>query len=104
MTSAEEENRMFIGKNCMFSYNVDLRNTDSHQIYKDSVLINQGKKVVIKDRVWIGAGVNILKGVFINSNNIIGAGSLINKSVFEKNVIIAGNPARVIKKDIEWKR
>lgn len=101
LTSAEEENRIF---NCMFSYNIDLRNTDSHQIYKDSVLINQGKKVVIKDRVWVGAGVNILKGVFINSNNIIGAGSLINKSIFEKNVIIAGNPARVIKKDIEWKR
>lgn len=71
----------------MFSYNIDLRNTDSHQIYKDNILINQGKKVVIKDRVWGGAGVNILKGVFINSNNIIGAGSLINKSVFEKMLL-----------------
>lgn len=104
LTSAEERNKIYIGDDCLFSYNIDLRNTDSHKIYRNNILINEGKEVVIKDRVWVGEGVNILKGVFINSDNVIGAGALVNKNIFEKNVVIGGNPAKIIKRDIKWKK
>lgn len=104
LTSAEEGNEIFIGKECLFSYNIDLRNTDSHEIYENGVIINKGKKVVIKDKVWIGEGVSILKGVTINEGNIIGAGTVITKSVLEKNVIIAGNPAKIVRRNIEWRK
>jgi len=54
------------------------------------------KKIIIKDNVWIGGNVVILPGVTIGENSIIGAGSVVNKDV-AKNVVIAGNPAKVIR-------
>lgn len=54
------------------------------------------KSVHIGNNVWIGEKVCVLPGVFIGDNCIIGAGSIVTKS-FPENVIIAGNPAKVIK-------
>lgn len=59
-----------------------------HQIY--------ARPVVIEDGVWIGAGVNIVGGVTIGQNAIIGAGSVVTQDI-PANVIAAGNPAKVIR-------
>jgi len=56
------------------------------------------KPVKIGNNVWIGANVVILPGVEIGDNTIIGAGSIVTKSFKEENLIIAGNPAIIIKK------
>ncbi len=53
--------------------------------------------VVIHDNVWLGEGVKVLKGVEIGENSVIGAGSVVVKSI-PANVVAAGNPCRVIKK------
>ena len=53
------------------------------------------ESVVIGDNVWIGGGVTILPGVKIGDNTVIGAASVVTKS-FPPNVVIAGNPARII--------
>lgn len=47
--------------------------------------------------VWIGAGSTILRGVTIGENSVVGAGSVVTKDV-EPNTIVAGNPARVLKR------
>lgn len=52
-------------------------------------------KVKIGNNVFIGMQATILKGVTIGNNVIIGANSLVNKDVPD-NVVIAGNPARII--------
>ena len=53
-------------------------------------------KVYIKQNVWIGANVTILKGVTIGLNSIIAAGAVVTKDVPD-NVIVGGVPAKIIK-------
>ncbi|MEP7242294.1 MAG: acyltransferase [Gammaproteobacteria bacterium] len=50
----------------------------------------------IDDNVWIGAGVRILDGVHIGRNSIVGAGSVVTKSL-PANVTAVGVPARIVK-------
>lgn len=56
-----------------------------------------GKTVTIGKNVWIGAHAVILPGVSIGDDAVIGAGSVVTKSVKNKEIVV-GNPARVIKK------
>lgn len=61
------------------------------------------KPIVIKDDVWIGMNVTILKGVTIGRGAVVGACSVVTKDVPDWTVV-AGNPAKVVKrlgKDIE---
>jgi acetyltransferase-like isoleucine patch superfamily enzyme len=52
--------------------------------------------VRIRDNVWIGMGAVILKGVEIGENSVVAAGAIVTKSV-PPNVVVAGNPAVVVK-------
>lgn len=55
------------------------------------------KPVHIGRRVWIGAGATILPGVTVGENAVVGAGSVVTHDV-EPDTIVAGNPARLIRK------
>lgn len=59
-------------------------------------LISKGP-ILIGNNVWIGEGVVILPGVTIGENCIVGANSVLTKK-FGSNLVIAGNPAQVIKR------
>lgn len=56
--------------------------------------------VEIGENCWIGRNVNIMKGVTIGDNSVIAANSVVTKSV-PANCIAAGNPAKVVKTNIE---
>ena len=56
-----------------------------------------GKPVIIGDSVWIGGRAVIAPGVTIGNNVVIAAGAVVTKDV-EDNVVVGGNPAKVIKR------
>lgn len=64
---------------------------------------NEPQDVIIGDDVWIAQRVTLIKGAQIPSNCVVGACSLVNKKFEEEGCIIAGNPAKVIKRNIRWK-
>lgn len=54
------------------------------------------KPVVLKEGCWIGANTVILPGVTVGKNAVVGAGSIVTKSVPDY-VVVAGNPAKILK-------
>lgn len=56
--------------------------------------------IIIGENCWIGANVRICKGVTIGNNSIVAACSVVTKDV-PANCIVAGNPARIVKTDID---
>lgn len=57
-----------------------------------------GKEICIGNDSWIGMNAVILPGVELGDHTIVGAGSVVTKSFPEGNCVIAGNPAKLIKK------
>ena len=58
--------------------------------------VEYGAPITIGDNFWAGGGVTVLPGVTLSDNVVAGAGAVITKS-FGDNVVLAGNPAKVIK-------
>jgi acetyltransferase-like isoleucine patch superfamily enzyme len=57
------------------------------------------KDVFINDNCWIGAGSIILPGVSIQGKGVIvAAGAVVTKNISEDYVLVAGNPAKIVKK------
>ena len=90
-------NNITIGKNVAIAENVIIRDSDNHNI---EGAVNSAP-IVIGDNVWIGMGAMILKGVTIGSGSIVAAGAVVTKDV-APNTIVAGVPAKEIRKDITW--
>jgi len=66
----------------------------------DTPIVDQGYEaidIVLRKGCWIGANSIILKGVSIGENAVVGAGSIVTKSVPDR-VVVCGNPARIVKK------
>lgn len=86
-----------IGDNCMFAPNVQLY-TAMHPLHpvKRNSGLEYAKPIKIGNNVWLGGGVIVTPGVTLGDNVVVGAGSVVTKS-FPDNVVIAGNPARIIK-------
>jgi acetyltransferase-like isoleucine patch superfamily enzyme len=60
-----------------------------------------GKNVLIHDYVWIGVRTIIHPGVELAQGTVVGSASVVTKSVFDNNQIIAGVPAKIIgKRDV----
>lgn len=84
--------KVTIGNHVNIGANSAIGDCDDHpDLYK-----TKPAPVFIKDNVWIGMNVIILKGVTIGENTVIGAGSIVTKDI-PANVVAAGNPCKVIK-------
>ena len=106
---------VILGNYVMLSNNVIMIDNNNHPVnpVDRKIMIGEGysspyrtwayavsKPIVIHDNVWIGRNSIISKGVTIGENSIVAAGSIVTKDV-PSNCIVAGNPAKVVKTDID---
>lgn len=100
----EGNSKVIIEDNCMFSCDIEIFSSDAHVIMKkgEKIPYNTPRPIIIGNHVWIGYNATILKGSEIADNSIVGACSVVSGKFKEPNTIIAGNPACVVKRDIEW--
>ena len=102
--AATEGTEIEIGKDCLFSSTIDIRTGDSHSLIQQGTKnrLNYSASVKIGNHVWIGTGVTILKGTSIADNCMVGAASLLCKQYSNPNCVIAGVPAKEVKRNIDW--
>ncbi|MBR1942129.1 acyltransferase [bacterium] len=99
----DDNSSVTIGKNCMFSWGIDVWCTDVHTILDlDGNITNYGKSIEIQDHVWVGKDSKIGKNTKISKDSIVGWNSVVTKKFDETNVVIAGNPAKIVKNGINW--
>ncbi|MBK8992745.1 MAG: acyltransferase [Gammaproteobacteria bacterium] len=73
-----------------------ITDSDWHGIYDRIERNAEPAPIRIGNNVWIGDRATVLKGVTIGDNSIVGAGAVVARDV-PANVVVAGNPARVVK-------
>lgn len=102
----EDDSSVSIGEDCLFAYDIDIRTGDSHSILDaaSGKRVNSAQDVLIEDRVWVAAHSVILKGASIASDSVVGTGSIVTKQFPQTGVILAGNPAKIIKTGVSWLR
>lgn len=103
----EENAGLIVGKECMFSAGIAIWATDGHAIMDKSsgTIINSIRgPVIIGDNCWVGYGVYILKNAKLPKGTIVGSRSVVTRDYEEENSVLAGNPAKIVKKNVSWNR
>jgi carbonic anhydrase/acetyltransferase-like protein (isoleucine patch superfamily) len=95
-----------IGRDCMLSSGVVFRATDGHVIFDiaSQELLNKSKPIIVGDECWIGSEALIMKGSVIAKRSIVGSRALVAGNFTEENVVIAGVPAKIVKRNCGWSR
>lgn len=96
-------NKISFGDNNLISWDCLFMDTDFHGIFDQSKQkINLDKEIKINNNVWIGCRCTILKGTFIENNNVIAANTVLSGKLNKDGNIYGGSPVRVIKENIIW--
>lgn len=114
LSSSSKGDEFHIGDNCTLTGCTLLGHDASPTLFirplvqNDNPLFPGARKsyrnpICIGDNVFIGANSTVLPGVTIGSNIVIGAGSVVTKDVPD-NVVVAGNPAKIVKTIHEFKK
>lgn len=100
---ATRSRKVIIGDDCLFAPQTELKGCDLHVIYDvaTETEINHSKDIILENHVWLGVGATVLKGVTVGQGSIIGLGGIVTHNV-PNNCIVAGIPAKVVKRHIAW--
>ena len=103
-TSIEAYHELIIGNNVLMAPFASIIDDDRHQVEPGSVQYKG--PTIVGNNVWLGRNVAVLPGVTIGDGAVIGANSVVTKSI-PPNTFAAGSPAQVLRKlDIpeKWQR
>lgn len=95
------------GKEVLVGWDCEFADGDAHKIYDfedidKCIRKNTNRPILIGDKVWFSAHTKTLKGVTIGNDTVIAEGTVLSKSFKENNIVIGGNPPRILKKNIIW--
>lgn len=92
------------GDDCLLGWNCCVIDGDGHQIVstEDETILNSPKSVVIGNHVWLSSNSTVLKGSSIESGSIVAAHACVSSRFNEKNVLVGGLPAKVMKRNVTW--
>lgn len=103
-----DTSKLIIGENCLFDKGLKIYTTDFHTIYDNSTrkVLNETPELLhIGNHVWVGTEALILKKGSIGDNSVVAGRAIVTENFSnEQNIILAGNPAKIIKKNICWDR
>ncbi len=91
-----------IGEHCVIDPDVTIADSDLHTIIENGEeQARCSKGIEIGNHVWIGIGSKILKDVKIGDKSIVLPGSTVTEDI-PGGVIVGGNPATILKYNIDW--
>lgn len=99
-----ENQTIEIGENCMFS-NCHIMNGDGHSVVdkiSGKTLNIPEKSLKIGNHVWIGSEAKLTKNTQLPDDCIVAMGSVVSKAFTDKSIVIAGNPAKIVKTGVTW--
>ena len=98
-----EGTNISIGEDCLFSSDIQMRTGDSHSVLDmEGCRVNASEDIVLGDHVWVGTKAFLSKGAKVAPHSIIGACALVTKAFEEPHCALAGVPAKVVKRDVDW--
>ncbi len=110
---ANSGKKIIVGRDCMFSHDIDLWAGDGHTVFdvttgenvnSDYESLPEHKNLlVIGEHVWVSKGSFIMHGTNVGMGSVIGAMSVV-KGTYPNNCTIAGNPAKMVKENVAWSR
>lgn len=101
------DSNFVLGDDCMLSYDITIWNGDGHSVLDKGtgeVLNTQKEPLYIGSHCWIGNNVSITKNARIPDNSIVAMCSVVSKKFDEEYTCIAGNPAKIVKNNVNWSR
>lgn len=109
--SIQEGTTCRFGNDCMASNDLIVRTNDGHTIFDNEKKANVNtvpeirskRQIILGKHVWVGQRCALLYNTKIGDNTIVGMGSVV-KGNFDGNCMIAGVPAKIIKRNISWSR
>ncbi len=101
----EEKTNISIGKDCLFASNIRLMTSDNHLLYDQETgeRLNIAGDIIIGDHCWICFDCVLLNHSKVPSGSVVAARSLVNRDFNNQNVLLAGTPAKIIRRNIGWK-
>ena len=94
--------KLRVGTECAISWGCQIVDDDFHVLITDPPAPKRPREIILGDHVWVGSNVSILKGTRIASGCVIAAGSVVTGIFDETGCLLAGVPAKVIRRGITW--
>lgn len=100
------ESSIIFKNDVLTSWNCQFLDSDTHKIFNSLTKIQYvtTKPIIIGSHTWVGNHVLFNKGAIVTNDTIIASNSFVNKdfSSSESFCLLAGSPAKVVKKNISW--